>query len=60
MSSAQPLAHFLPSIASANDEVPFERLELPSPIRRAVILHKVEFTPKFTYLEAHIEAHPSG
>jgi hypothetical protein len=57
---SRALAPFLPSIASANYEVPFERLELPSPIRRAVILHKGEFTPKFTYLEAHIKAHPSG
>jgi len=54
------LARYLPAIANADYDVPLEQLKLPDPIRRAVILHKGEFTPEFTYLEAHIKAHQGG
>jgi alpha-aminoadipic semialdehyde synthase len=50
------LARFLPAIARADYEVPFDGLELPSEIRRAVILHRGQFTPEFTSLEAHLKA----
>ncbi len=54
------LARFLPSIARADYDVPFERLKLPPEILRAVILHRGRFTPDYTYLQAHLDAHSQG
>ncbi len=54
------LARFLPSIARAEYDVPFEQLNLPPEIRRAVILQRGRFTPEYTYLQAHLDAHAEG
>lgn len=41
---------FIPEMASEVYDVPFEKLNLPGEIRRAVILHKGELTPKYKYM----------
>jgi len=50
------LAHFLPALARADFSVPFERLDLPQELLRAVIVHRGKLTPDFCYLEAHLAA----
>ncbi len=57
---AAALGRFLPAIAKADYEVPFDRLNLPPEILRAVILHRGRFTPDFTYLQAHLDARANG
>ena len=44
------LREFIPAIAGADFSVDFEHLELPPPIKRAVIAHKGELTPDYRYL----------
>ena len=48
------LAPFVPSIAQADFNRPFAKLDLPEAIRRALILHKGELTPEFGYLKQHL------
>ncbi len=48
------LIGFMPDIAKANFEVPFDQLELPYSIKRALILHKGELTPEYEYLKKYI------
>ena len=33
---------------------PFEQLELPGELKRAVIVHRGELTPEYEYLKAHL------
>ena len=54
------LGRFLPAIARADFGAPFDRLDLPPEIRRAVILHRGRFTPDFVYLQAHLDSHADG
>lgn len=49
------LAAFLPALANADFEVPFDALELPDEVRRAVILHRGRFTPEFASLGSFLE-----
>ncbi len=51
---AHALAPYLPAVATADYDVPFGRLELPPPIRRAVIVHRGELTPDYRDLERHL------
>jgi alpha-aminoadipic semialdehyde synthase len=48
------LANYVPAIARADYSVPFEKLDLPPEIKRAVIVHQGELTPEYRYLEAHL------
>ncbi|MCD4679420.1 MAG: hypothetical protein K8S00_03435 [Bacteroidales bacterium] len=48
---SEALLKFVPAIAVADYEVSFENLNLPNPIKRAVILHKGELTPDYKYIE---------
>jgi len=48
------LRAFVPAIANADFDTSFEELALPSPIKKAVILHKGQLTPSYTYLEQHL------
>jgi len=48
------LRSFIPAIASADFSMPFESLELPPEIRRALIVLRGELTPQYRYLEAHV------
>jgi len=48
------LKGFIPAIAKANFDLPFEQIQLPSPIRKAMILHKGELTPDFKYIQKYL------
>jgi len=45
------LLDYIPAIAKADYSVPFEQLDLPPEIKRAVIAHRGELTPDYRYLE---------
>jgi alpha-aminoadipic semialdehyde synthase len=45
------LQEFIPAIAKADFSVPFEQLELPPEIKRAVIAYHGELTPDYRYIE---------
>ncbi len=49
------LEPFIPAIAYADYSVPFEELDLPSEIARAVILYHGKLTPDYRYLAPHLE-----
>jgi len=44
------LREFIPGIAKADYSVPFEELDLPPAIKRAVIAHRGELTPDYEYI----------
>jgi alpha-aminoadipic semialdehyde synthase len=45
------LFKFIKPIAEADYNVEFEKLALPNPIKRGMILHKGKFTPGFEYIQ---------
>lgn len=45
------LIKFVPGIVNADTSLPFEEVNYPHEIKRAVILYKGELTPEFKYLE---------
>ncbi|MBU1014171.1 MAG: hypothetical protein KKG99_14315 [Bacteroidetes bacterium] len=45
------LVKFIKPIAKANYQQPFELLDLPGPIKRALILHNGELTPDYQYVK---------
>jgi alanine dehydrogenase len=45
------LSEFIPAIAKADFSVPFEQLDLPLEIKRAVIAYHGELTPDYRYIE---------
>jgi saccharopine dehydrogenase (NAD+, L-lysine-forming) len=45
------LSAFVPAIAQADYSVPFEQLDLPPEIKRAVIAYQGELTPDYRYIE---------
>jgi alanine dehydrogenase len=49
------LAAFIPAIARADYSVPFEDLELPPELKRAVIVHRGELAPAYRYLEKSVK-----
>ncbi|RMH60450.1 MAG: hypothetical protein D6677_13690 [Calditrichaeota bacterium] len=44
------LLPFVPALARADFSVPFEKLDIPAPFKRAVIAHQGRLTPDFEYL----------
>jgi alpha-aminoadipic semialdehyde synthase len=52
---ADVLVNFVKSIADADFEEHFDDLDLPKPIKKALILHKGELTPDFKYLEEFLK-----
>ncbi len=48
------LIGFIPSIAAADFDTSFEKLDIPAPIKRAMILFKGELTPDYLYLKDHL------
>lgn len=48
---SEKLKEFVPAIANADYDVDFETLNLPAPIKGALISHKGELTPNYRYLE---------
>jgi alanine dehydrogenase len=51
MDFSRVLKEFIPAIARADFSVPFEQLELPPEIKRAVIAYHGELAPGYRYLE---------
>ncbi len=49
------LRGFVPAIAKANFNGSFDELVLPSPIKKATILHKGQLTPNYTYIEQYLK-----
>ncbi len=48
------LIDFIPEIAKTDFDVCFNDLELPAPIKKALILHKGELTPDYEYLNQYL------
>jgi len=44
------LMPFMPAIARTDFSLPLQRLGLPGPVRRALVLHRGRFTPEFEYI----------
>ena len=51
---SRALQPFVPAMANADYSVPFDDLELPPEILRAVIVHRGELAPDFRYLTEHL------
>ena len=50
------LVRWIPQLARCNWELPFDQLELPDELRRAVLVHRGELTPDYRYLLSHLDA----
>ncbi len=48
------LKAYIPAIAKADFSGPFDQLDLPSEIKRAVILHRGQLAPDYIYLEQFV------
>ena len=48
------LTPYMPSIAAADFSVPFGELELPAPVKRAVVVYNGEFTPDYQYMSKFV------
>ncbi|NPV13878.1 hypothetical protein HPY86_02975 [candidate division WOR-3 bacterium] len=51
----EALLPFIPVLASTDFQVELERLVLPGPLQRALILHKGVLTPNYKYLEEFVK-----
>ncbi|MCF8398483.1 MAG: hypothetical protein K9G58_09955 [Bacteroidales bacterium] len=49
------LFKYVESIATADYNVPFNILNLPEPVKMAVILHKGQLTPDYQYIEEYLK-----
>jgi saccharopine dehydrogenase (NAD+, L-lysine-forming) len=49
------LLHFVKPIANADYNLPFEDIDLPRAIKKALVLHKGELTPDYEYLKDHVK-----
>jgi len=45
-------------LTNADWQVPFEKLDLPPYLKRAVVVHQGRLTPDYQYIQKHLEAHP--
>ncbi len=52
---ADALFNFIKPIAHADYEQPFEDLDLPRAIKKALILHKGQLTPDYKYIEQYLK-----
>ncbi|MGD0710849.1 MAG: bifunctional lysine ketoglutarate reductase /saccharopine dehydrogenase family protein [Bacteroidales bacterium] len=50
------LVNFVKPIAIADYDLPFEEIDLPKAIKKALILLRGEFTPNYKYLEEHVNS----
>jgi alpha-aminoadipic semialdehyde synthase len=50
------LMPFVPAIAQADFGKPFENLNVPDAIKRAIIVHRGEFTPDYLYMSKFIQS----
>jgi alpha-aminoadipic semialdehyde synthase len=49
------LLPFVSAIARTDFSLPLEKLDLPGPIRRALILHRGRLTPEYSYIEKFLK-----
>ena len=54
------LLPFVEAIAGADYSAPYERLNLPAPIKRAVIAHKGRLAPDYEYLSEYLTGEGGG
>lgn len=54
ISFADALLPFVKAIAEADYQADYEQLNLPSPIKKALIVHKGKLTPPFAYIEKYL------
>lgn len=54
MGFSEILRNFVKPIAIADYSLPYEELDLPRAIKKALILHNGELTPNFKYIEQHL------
>jgi saccharopine dehydrogenase (NAD+, L-lysine-forming) len=54
------LMPFIPALTGADYTKPFERLDLPAPIKRAMIAYRGVLTPDYSYLSNHIDKAQGG
>ncbi len=54
VSFGDALLPYIPAVARTDFSQPLEALNLPSAIRKALILHRGRLTPEYTYIEEHI------
>jgi saccharopine dehydrogenase (NAD+, L-lysine forming) len=52
---ADALVNFIKPIADCDFNEPFEDLDIPGAIKKALILHNGELTPDYKYLEEHVK-----
>lgn len=52
---ADALVNFIKPIADCDFNEPFEDLDIPRAIKKALILHNGELTPDYKYLEEHVK-----
>ncbi len=45
-------------LVNVDSRVPFDMLDLPPCLKRAVIVHQGRLTPDYQYIQKHLEAHP--
>ncbi len=50
------LIGYVKAIAAANYDVPFADLDIPGPVKRAMILHRGRLTPDFEYISEHLDS----
>jgi len=48
------LKGYLPAIATADYAAPFEELDLPPEVQRAIVVHQGQLTPGYRYLAEHL------
>jgi alpha-aminoadipic semialdehyde synthase len=51
---SRALMPFVPYLAEADFDKPFAELDLPDPIKNAIIVHQGDFTPEYKYMERFI------
>ncbi|MFO7978314.1 MAG: bifunctional lysine ketoglutarate reductase /saccharopine dehydrogenase family protein [Bacteroidales bacterium] len=51
---ADVLEKFVKPIATADFSLPFDQLQLPAPIKKALILHQGQLTPDYEYLNEYL------
>lgn len=52
---ADALVDYVPAITACDYSVKYEDLDLPAPIKKALILHNGEFTPDYEYMKEFIQ-----
>lgn len=48
------LKEYVPAIASADYKVDFDALDLPAPLKRAIICHRGELMPSYQYIQKYL------